>query len=267
MNILDEIVARRRERLAEEQAALPLGEVQARLRDLDDTPRPFAASLRGPQVRVIAEIKRSSPSQGQMVELLDPRAVAQDYAGGGAAAISVLTEQDHFGGEAHYLRRARRAMALPVLRKDFLVDEYQLYESRLLLADAVLLIVRVLAPEQLRDYLALARELGMDALVETHDAAEVEAALDARAQVIGINNRDLDSLEISLGVTAQLASRVPRDRVLVSESGIRSAADVERVAASGADAVLVGGHLMMAAEPAHALRALTRIASSRGERF
>jgi indole-3-glycerol phosphate synthase len=261
MNILDEIVARRRERLAEEQAALPLAEIQARLRDLADPPRDFAAALRGHVVRVIAEIKRSSPSQGQMVDLLDPRPLAQDYAGSGAAAISVLTERDYFEGEPHYLRRVRRAMALPVLRKDFLTDEYQLYESRLLLADAVLLIARLLSPGQLADFLALTRSLGMAALVETHNAAEIDTALTAGAKIVGLNNRDLDTLETSLAVTVELAALVPPNRTLVSESGIHSLADVERVAAAGADAVLVGGHLMTAPDPGRALRELTGVAT------
>jgi indole-3-glycerol phosphate synthase len=262
MNILDEIVARRRERLAQEQAALPLAEIQARLRGLEDRPRPFAAVLRGPTVRVIAEIKRASPSQGQMVEFLDPRTLAQDYAGSGAAALSVLTEQDYFQGESHSLRRARRAMALPVLRKDFLTDAYQLYESRLLLADAVLLIARVLSPGQLADYLALTRQLGMEALVETHNAAEIETALGAGARVIGLNNRDLNTLETSLEVTERLAALVPPERTLVSESGIHCAADVERLAAVGVEAILVGGHLMQSEDPGRALRELVGIASN-----
>ena len=266
MNILDQIVARRRERLAQEQAELPLSEIQARLRDLDDRPRRFAAALRGPVVRVIAEIKRASPSQGEMVQLLDPRTVAQDYAGAGAAAVSVLTERDFFQGEGHYVRRARRAMVLPVLRKDFLIDAYQLYESRLLLADAVLLIVRLLTPEQLEEYLALAHQLGMDALVETHTAEEIEIAVEANAMVIGINNRDLDTLTTSLEVTRDLAERVPLSRTLVSESGIATTADVERVAAAGVDAVLVGGSLMQAEDPVRVLRTLTGVRSDRDRR-
>lgn len=266
MNILDEIVEQRRGRLAAEQAALPLAEIQARLRDLDDAPRPFGEALQGPQVRVIAEIKRASPSQGQMVEMLDPRTLAKDYTGAGAAAISVLTERDYFQGEGADLRRARRVVPVPVLRKDFLVEEYQLYESRLLLADAVLLIVRVLSTEQLADYLALARELGMEALVETHSEEEVETALEAGALVVGVNNRDLDTLETDLAVTERLGGMVPLNRTLVSESGVRSAAEVERLARAGVDAVLVGGRLMQDVDPARALRGLVGIPADRERR-
>ena len=265
-SILEEIVARRRERLEEEKARLPLAEIRARLADLEDRPRDFARALRGERVRVIAEIKRRSPSQGMLNELVDPRFVAQDYAAAGAAAISVLTEPDYFAGEGFHVRRARGWMPLPVLRKDFLVDEYQLYESRLLRADAVLLIVRALSEGQLRAYLRLCGELGLEALVETHDEQELAVALAAGARVVGINNRNLDTLEVSLETTERLASGVPPERVVVSESGIHTPQDVERVAAAGADAILVGTALMRDPDPGPRLRALTRIPASRERR-
>jgi indole-3-glycerol phosphate synthase len=269
MTILDEIIERRRERLEEEKAVLPLAEVKARLArmtGLRQQPRNFAPMLQGERVRVIAEIKRRSPSEGALRELFDPRSLAQDYSGSGAAAISVLTEQDYFDGDPLYLRRARSGMPLPVLRKDFLVDEYQVYEARLLLADAVLLIADVLSEGQLRALLMVTRELGMEALVEAHDEAALETALRAGAKVVGINNRDLATMQVDLATTERLAREVPLDKILVSESGIKTVEDVERLARAGVDAVLVGTSLMRAEEPGRALRALTQVRSSRKSR-
>lgn len=269
MTILDEIIARRRQRLEEEKALLPLAEIQARLErmtGLRQQPRNFVQMLTGERVRVIAEIKRRSPSEGELAEMLDPRGRAQDYSGSGAAAISVITEQDYFDGDPLYLRRARSGMPLPVLRKDFLVDEYQVYEARLLLADAVLLIADVLSEGELRALLRVTRQLGMEALVETHDEAAMEKALFAGAQVIGINNRNLATMEVDLATTERLAQRVPLDKVLVSESGIRSVEDVERLAQAGVDAVLVGTSLMRAEDPVRLLRALTQVGAHRERR-
>jgi len=266
MSVLEEIVRRRRERLAEEQRRLPRPELEARLRDLEDRPREFAAQLRGPTVQVIAEIKRRSPSAGPLAEQADPCALALDYAGHGAAALSVLTEQDYFGGEPHFLRRARSQVPMPVLRKDFLLEEYQIYESRLLRADAILLIVRLLGDGELRAFLALARALGMETLVEAHDAEELARALEAGAQVVGINNRNLETMQVDLGTTAALAREVPGGRRLVSESGIGGAEDVERLAAAGVDAVLVGTHLMRDPAPGLALRRLVGVPAQAGQR-
>lgn len=256
MTILDEIVAKRQERLAAEKAALPLSEIKARLGDRRDTVRNFRAALRGPFVRVIAEIKRASPSEGMMREIFDPREIAQDYAGGGAAAISVLTEQDYFDGDLLYLRRARSYMALPVMRKDFLTDSYQIYQSRLWHADALLLIATILEPDQLQDLLRLTRELGMEALVETHDEDDLFKALGAGAQVIGVNNRNLKTMQIDLAQTERLARLVPPEIVLVSESGIHGKPDIERLSCSGIDAVLIGTMLMRSDAPGSLLRQL-----------
>ncbi len=269
MTILDQIIERRRERLEEEKTALPLAEIQARLANmtgLRQQPRNFVQMLQGERVRVIAEIKRRSPSEGELRSLFDPRNLAQDYAGSGAAAISVITERDYFDGDPAYLRRARSGMPLPVLRKDFLVDGYQVYEARLLLADAVLLIADVLSEGELRALLMVTRELGMEALVEAHDEAAIERALFAGAKVIGINNRDLATMQVDLARTERLARRVPLDKVLVSESGIKSVEDIERLAAAGVDAVLVGTSLMRAEDPGWALRPLTQVPSSREAR-
>lgn len=269
MSVLDEIIERRRERLEQEKAILPLGEIQARLArmtGLRQQPRNFLQMLTGERIRVIAEIKRRSPSEGVLRELFDPRNLAQDYAGSGAAAISVITEQDYFDGDPLYLRRARSGMPLPVLRKDFIVDEYQVYEARMLLADAVLLIADVLSAGQLRALLMVTRELGMEALVEAHDEGALETALRAGAKVVGINNRDLTTMQVDLATTERLARQVPLDNILVSESGVKTVEDVERLAQAGVDAVLVGTSLMRAEEPGWALRPLTRVPSRRESR-
>ncbi len=259
MSILDEIVARRRERLEEEKQALPLAEVQARLADQQDRIRNFPMALRGEKVRVIAEIKRASPSEGELNLLFDPRFLAQDYAGGGAAAISVLTERDYFAGEAVHLVRARKYMPLPVLRKDFIVDAYQVYHSRLIRADALLLIATVLDAYELEDLLALTHELGMYALVETHDESDMLKALACGARIVGINNRDLKTMKTDLGQTERLAGMVPAERILVSESGIHGREDVERLAAAGVDAVLVGTMLVKSDKPGILLRQLVGV--------
>lgn len=256
MTILDDIVAQKRKRLAIEKQELPLIDVQARLKDQDDIIRNFRAALRGPYVRVIAEIKRASPSAGVLREIFDPREIAQDYAGGGAAAISVLTEEDYFQGDLLYLRRARSYMALPVMRKDFLVEPYQIYQARLWGADAVLLIATVLDSDDLRLLLDLAHQLGMAALVETHDEYDMVRALHCGARIIGINNRNLKTMEISLEQTERLARMVPEDRVLVSESGIHGRDDIARLAEAGIDAVLIGSMLMQHDRPGQVLRRL-----------
>lgn len=259
MTILDEIVAKRQERLAQERRELPLGEIQARLADMTDRIRNFPAALRGPFVRIIAEIKRASPSEGTLREIFDPRSIAQDYAGGGAAAVSVLTETDYFQGDLLYLRRARSYMALPVMRKDFLTDPYQIYEARLWRADALLLMATILETEQLRDLLGLTHELGMAALVETHDEADMVKALDCGARIIGINNRNLKTMRIDLAQTEHLARLVPPEIILVSESGLHGREDIERVAAAGVDAVLIGTMLMKSDLPGSILRKLINI--------
>lgn len=256
MTILDEIVAQKRKRLAIEKQELPLVDIQAQLKDMNDTVRNFRAALRGHSVRIIAEIKRASPSEGVLREIFDPRSIAQDYAGGGAAAVSVLTEEDYFQGDLLHLRRARSYMALPVMRKDFLVEPYQIYQARLYKADAVLLIATILDDDDLRLLLDLTHQLGMEALVETHDEYDVVRALYCGAQIIGINNRNLKTMEIDLAQTERLAKMIPPDRILVSESGIHDREDIERVAQVGVDAVLIGTMLMKQDAPGYLLRKL-----------
>ena len=242
--------ARRRE--APEKLARRAEEMVAPLRD-------FAGAIaRGPAPRVIAEVKRRSPSRGEIRADFDPVACAVAYAEGGATAISVLTDESFFGGHLDFLAAVRRAVAVPLLRKDFVIDAYQVDEARVAGADAVLLIAAALAPEALAELRARADALGLCALVEVHDERELEVALAADARVIGINNRDLRTFETDLGVTERLAPRVPEGVVVVAESGIFTPSDMARLAASGAHAFLVGESLMREADVANALRRLRR---------
>jgi indole-3-glycerol phosphate synthase len=240
--ILDRIVASKRREV--EEIAPRAAELRARAADADPA-RPFAAALRQPaEVRLLAEVKRRSPSAGPIRPGADPADVARAYAAGGAAALSVLTDGPFFGGDLEALRLVRRRVGLPVLRKDFVIDPVQLWEARAAGADAVLLIVRILEPPLLQELLGLSSELGMDALVEVHDRAELERALRADATLIGVNNRDLDSFRTDLTLSLELAREVPPSVTLVAESGIRTGEDVVRLGAAGVDAVLVGESLM-----------------------
>jgi len=226
-------------------ALVPRGaELRARAADAEP-PRGFAAALRRPEeVRLLAEVKRRSPSAGEIRPGADPVDVARAYEEGGAAAVSVLTDREFFGGDLEFLRRVRAGVGLPALRKDFVVDPLQLWEARAAGADAVLLIVRILDDALLRELLGLARELGMDALVEVHDAGELERALGADARLVGVNNRDLATFHTDLELCVRLASGVPGEVTLVGESGIRTPVDVDRLGAAGIDAILVGESLM-----------------------
>jgi indole-3-glycerol phosphate synthase len=242
--------ARRRE--SPEKLARRAEELAAPLRD-------FAGAIaRGPEPRVVAEVKRRSPSRGEIRPDFDPVACAVAYAQGGAAAISVLTDESFFGGHLNYLAAVRAAVDVPLLRKDFVIDAYQVDEARVAGADAVLLIAAALAPEALEALHSRAEVLGLTALVEVHDEAELDVAVAADARVIGINNRDLRTFETDLGVTERLAPRVPEGVVVVAESGIFTRADMARLAASGAHAFLVGESLMREADVAGALRRLRR---------
>lgn len=258
-DVLRRILAHKREEVAARRREAPLADLRATAGDAPP-PRNFAAAITGDDVAIIAEIKRASPSEGAIREgELDPAAIARQYDGAGAAALSVLTDERFFGGRLEHLTAARDASSVPVLRKDFVIDEYQLFEARAAGADAVLLIVAALPPALLRDLLELARELGMRALVESHDEAELESALESGARILGVNNRDLRTFEVDLGVTGRLAEMIPPDRLLVAESGVHTREDIERLAAAGADAALVGTALMRAPDPGEALRALTEV--------
>jgi indole-3-glycerol phosphate synthase len=255
MTILDEILANKRveldaARLRVEPAAL------ARRAAALPPPRGFRRALLGPGPRVIAELKRRSPSRGVIRADFDPVAIARSYEAGGAAALSVLTDERFFGGSLAVFEAVRAASELPLLRKDFVIDPYQLDEARVAGADAVLLIVAALAPAALARLFEHARGLGLDVLVEVHDEAELDAAKGIGADLIGINNRDLRSFVTDLAVTERLAKRVPQGALVVAESGIFGPEDVARLARAGASAFLVGESLMREADPGLALRRL-----------
>lgn len=221
---------------------------------------PFAAALRaGGMVAVIAEVKRRSPSRGDISPLLGAAAQALSYEAGGAAAVSVLTEPVHFGGSIADLEEAARATHLPLLRKDFLVSEAQLAEARAYGASAALLIARALSPERLRALAASAERLGLEALIEVRSEHELDVALGTGARVIGVNARDLETLEVDRSVSERLLALVPADRIAVAESGLSGVQDVERAALAGADAVLVGSALSAASDPASAVAAIARV--------
>ncbi len=241
--ILDDITSNTCAEVAERHRHVPLAEMRARAESAPPA-QDFAGALKHEHVALIAEVKRASPSRGTLRAEMDPAQLARIYAGSGASAISVLTDAKYFHGSLADLEVVRAAVDVPVLRKDFVVDEYQLHEARAHRADAVLLIVRILSDAQLRDYLALARSLGLGVLTEVHDEAELDRALAADARIIGINNRDLADFTVSLATTERLAPRIPSGKIIVAESAIFTRADVERVARVGAHAVLVGEALV-----------------------
>jgi len=256
--ILDAILAHKTEEVAARAAETPLSELKTRALAMPP-PRGFLAALQQPKagpVALIAEIKKASPSAGIIRADFDPVQIARSYEENGAACLSVLTDEQFFQGQDDYLRAVRKAVALPVIRKDFIVNEWQVYESRWLGADAVLLIVAALTPTQIADYAALARELGMAALVEVHTEAEMQAALDAGAELIGINSRNLNTFVMDLETVERLAAMVPAGVTLVAESGIKTPADVKRVVDAGAKAILVGETLMRAPDIGAAVREL-----------
>jgi indole-3-glycerol phosphate synthase len=262
MNELQRIVARTRKEVQERRAARALEELQAaaEVRAATDPPRPFAEALARPGLSLIAEHKRRSPSAGTIREGLALEDVVGAYERGGAAALSVLTERVGFGGTLDDLRRARAASTLPILRKDFVVDPYQVTESMAAGADAILLIVAALDGDQLTRLHAQAQAFGLGVLVEVHDAAELGVAAGLGASVIGINNRDLTTLKVDIERTHELLDRVPPGATVVSESGLRTREDLGRVAAAGVDAVLVGEALMRSADIEAACRELTGVA-------
>lgn len=250
MTILDEILAHKRREVAERRAALPDPPPAS------EAPPDFVTALAARAPGVIAEVKRRSPSAGSLRDPFDPAAIVCAYAEGGANAISVLMDERYFGGGEGDFRAARSATRLPLLYKEFVVDEWQIRHARMLGASAVLLIVAALTDPELMRFRAAIEAAGMTALVEVHDADELARAADAGARVIGINNRDLRTFRTDLAVTERLAPRAPAGAFVVSESGIHGAADVARVCAAGARAVLVGEHLLRQPDPAAALRAL-----------
>jgi indole-3-glycerol phosphate synthase len=258
VNALDPIIERTRRDVAARRQATPADALRdaARERAAADPPRPFAAALRAPGISIIAEHKRSSPSAGVIRDDLVLEDVVAAYERGGAAALSVLTEEHSFAGRLKDLAAARDAARLTILRKDFIVDSYQVVESLAWGADAILLIVAALAPADLERLHAEAVALGLGVLVEVHDRRELTVAAGIGAAVIGINNRDLTTLQVDTARTFELRDEVPSDAVVVSESGWRTRAELERLAAAGVDAVLIGEALMRAPDIENACRAL-----------
>ncbi len=244
-SILDRILVSKKREVARQKQAVNIScllECIARRK----APLGFAAALKGDGIRLIAEVKKASPSKGVLRPYFDPMALAKTYAENGAAAISVLTDADYFQGSPEHLAAIRQAVGLPLLRKDFIYDEYQVYESAAYGADALLLITAILEPKQLENLLAVSRRLGMGCLVEVHDEEELKKALDAGAEVIGINNRNLNTFEVDLTTTQRILPFVPEDKTVVSESGISRREDVKRLEGWGVDAVLIGEALVTA---------------------
>lgn len=261
-DILQRICATKRAEVAAAQQREPLAALRVRAEASlsADAPRDFVGALRSAiragRPAVIAEAKKASPSKGVLRPDFDPAAIAASYARHGAACLSVLTDETYFQGHPQYLRQARQAAPLPALRKDFLIDPYQVWQARVLGADAILLIAACLDDAQMADFEALAHELGMAVLVEVHDAAELERALRLNTPLIGVNNRDLRTFEVSLRTTLDLLPRVPAGRLLVTESGIATRQDVQRLREAGVQAFLVGEAFMRAEDPGAALAAL-----------
>ena len=246
--ILDQIVADNLRELEARKHGLPLEELK-RIASEQSPPLDFASALRGNHIQLIAEVKKASPSRGVIRPDFNPVEIAQIYASNGASAISVLTESRYFLGSLNHLREIRNALGskkLPLLRKDFIYDPYQVYESRAYGADSLLLIVTILKPEKLKELLQLSQQLGMSCLVEVHNEAELQIALRSGAGIIGINNRDLSTFTVDLTTTERLRPHIPQDRIVVSESGIKDRSDMEKMREWGVNAVLIGESLLSA---------------------
>lgn len=258
--ILDKILQTKREEVAAARNRQSLEAMARRVGDLEDQPRGFARSLRAMRdsggTALIAEVKKGSPSKGIIREDFDPLDIAEIYQQAGATCLSVLTDEQFFYGHLRYLGLIREQVSLPLLRKDFIIDPYQVYEARVAGADAILLIAAALDDILLRELAHLARELRLDTLLEIHDSEELERALKLPVDLIGINNRDLKTFETDIAVTAKLAGTIPAEQVAISESGIHSRQDIEKLSAAGAGAFLVGESLMREADIAGKLRTL-----------
>lgn len=242
--ILDDIVTHKKEELAETKRRVSFSEIKIKAADGGQT-RGFGKALASPDgVRLIAEVKKASPSKGVIRQDFDPVAIAEQYEESGASCLSVLTERKFFQGDLSYLGMIRKSVKLPLLRKDFIIDEYQIFEARAAGADAILLIAACLEKEQVRDYLGIAGQLGLDVLVESHTWKELDKSLHAGATLVGINNRDLRTFSVSLQTTLDLLKDIPDDRTVVSESGIGTREDVVKLQQAGVDAILVGESLM-----------------------
>ena len=253
--VLSRIIEARRAEVSHRQKIVP--ETVLRIAAAKAEPvRDFPGALSRSTINVIAELKKASPSAGLLRESFDPVSLARGFEAAGAAALSVLTEEGHFRGALAHLRDARTASSLPVLRKDFIVDPWQVWEARAANADSFLLIVAALTPTELATLLMLGRDLGMEPLIEIHTRQELDCALESGARIIGVNNRNLHTLEVRVDTSFELIDAIPDDRIAVSESGLRSADDLLRLRAAGYDAFLIGERLMIEPDPAVALRSM-----------
>lgn len=259
--ILDEICEHKKQEVVERKRQVPLSMLEERLREAKPA-RDFRMALRRPGISLIAEIKKASPTRGNLREDLDPIGLATLYEQTGARALSILTDERYFKGSLVDLSEVRRNTNLPCLRKEFIIDDYQIWEARAAGADAVLLIVRILSDKQLRDYIDLAQQLGMAVLVETHTEQEIERAIKAGAHIIGINNRDLETFTVDINTTLRLKRLVPGGHVLVSESGISSRKHVQQLEDGGVDAILVGEALVTSNDIAAKVRELLGVGES-----
>lgn len=255
--ILEEIAAKTRERIEAEKRRLPLGELQAAVRDMEsNTGFPFEKALTKPGMSFICEVKKASPSKGVIAEHFPYVEIGREYEIAGADAMSILTEPFYFQGSNEYLNAIRKEVSIPLLRKDFTVDEYMLYEAKQIGADAVLLICAILSQTQLEEYAGIARELGLSALVEAHDEQEIQMALKAGAKIIGVNNRNLKDFTVDISNSVRLRELVPREILFVSESGMKNRADIARLEENGTNAVLIGETFMRSSDKAGMLREL-----------
>lgn len=255
--ILDEIAAKTKMRIEVEKSRLPLAELKAQAAELDhSTGFPFEKALAKEGMSFICEVKKASPSKGVIAEHFPYVEIGKEYEKAGADAMSILTEPFYFQGSNDYLTAIRREVSTPLLRKDFTVDEYMLYEAKKIGADAVLLICAILSPMQLSEYAGIARELGLSALVEAHDEAEIEMALQADAKIIGVNNRNLKDFTVDINNSVRLRELVPKDILFVSESGMKTRADIVRLEENGTNAVLIGETFMRSPDKAGVLREL-----------
>ncbi|MCX5770865.1 MAG: indole-3-glycerol phosphate synthase TrpC [Candidatus Hydrogenedentes bacterium] len=253
--ILDRICSQKKIEVAQRKSLAPLNQA-IEMAKAATAPRDFAGALSKPGISLVAEIKRHSPSRGKLMDCDDPLPLGRLYEQEGASAISVLTDSEFFHGTLEDLERVRAGLSLPCLRKDFVIDEYQIHEARAHRADAVLLIARILSDGQMRDYAQLAREWGMGVLTETHSAGEIERAVNAGAKIIGINNRDLDTFDTDLNTTLELRKLIPEGCTVVSESGIHTRDDVRKLEDAGVDAILVGEALVTSGDICKKIREL-----------
>ena len=255
--ILEEIAAKTKERIEAEKRRRSLGELQAAVRDMDsNTGFPFEKALAKQGMSFICEVKKASPSKGVIAEHFPYVEIGMEYERAGADAMSILTEPFYFQGSNNYLTAIRKEVSIPLLRKDFTVDEYMLYEAKQIGADAVLLICAILSQTQLEEYAGIARELGLSALVEAHDEREIQMALKAGAKIIGVNNRNLKDFTVDITNSVRLRELVPREILFVSESGMKNRADIARLEENGTDAVLIGETFMRSSDKAGMLREL-----------